>query len=58
MIIMLGSAARRVLEGFLIGRITESIIERLTCPALVNRYGGFVSPVRIASGTVWHAWCT
>ena len=45
---ILGSAARRGLEGFLIGSVAESIIERLQCSALMIKRGGFVSPVHVA----------
>lgn len=43
----LGSAARRGLEGFFIGSVAESILERMACSALVIKRPGFVSPVRV-----------
>ena len=47
-ILFLGSAARSRLEGFFIGSVAETIIERLTCSALVVKRPGFVSPVNAA----------
>jgi len=47
-VVLLGSAARRGLDGFFIGGVAESIIGRLKCSALVIKRPGFVSPVRVA----------
>jgi nucleotide-binding universal stress UspA family protein len=45
-VVILGSAARSGLEGFLIGSVAETILGRLRCSALVVKRPGFVSPVR------------
>lgn len=45
-LVVLGSAARRGLEGFFIGSVAETILSRLGCSALVSKRPGFVSPVR------------
>ena len=44
-VVILGSAARRGLQGFFIGRIAETILSRLGRSALVVKHPGFISPV-------------
>lgn len=46
-VVILGSSARRGLEGFLIGSVAETILSRLGCSALVVKRSGFISPVRV-----------
>ena len=45
-VVILGSAARRGLEGFFIGSVAETILNRLQRSALVVKRPGFISPVR------------
>ncbi len=47
-VVFLGSAARRGFEGFFIGSVAETIINRLGCSALVIKRPGFESPVRLS----------
>ena len=44
-VVILGSAARRGLQGFFIGSVAETILSRLKRSALVVKRPGFVSPV-------------
>lgn len=44
-LVVLGSAARRGLRGFLMGSVAETILNQLRCSALVVKRPGFVSPV-------------
>lgn len=44
-LVVLGTAARRGVAGFLIGNTAERIIERLSCSVLIVKPDGFVSPV-------------
>lgn len=44
-VVILGSAARRGLQGFLMGSVAETILSRLGRSALVVKRPGFVSPV-------------
>jgi nucleotide-binding universal stress UspA family protein len=43
---VVGSAARRGLQGFFIGSVAETILSKLRRSALVLKRPGFVSPVR------------
>lgn len=44
-VVILGSAARRGLQGFFIGSVAETILSRLKRSALVVKRPGFISPV-------------
>ena len=44
-VVILGSAARRGLQGFFIGSVAETILSRLKSSALVVKRPGFISPV-------------
>lgn len=44
-VVILGSAARRGLQGFFIGSVAETILSRLGRSALVVKRPGFISPV-------------
>lgn len=45
-LVILGSGARRGLEGFFIGSVAETILSRLGRSALVVKRPGFISPVQ------------
>jgi len=45
-LVVVGSAARRGLQGFFIGSVAETILSQLRRSALVLKRPGFVSPVR------------
>lgn len=45
-LVVMGSAARRGLEGFLIGSVAETILNRMRRSAMVVKRPGFTSPVR------------
>ena len=44
-VVILGSAARRGIEGFFMGSVAETILSRLVCSALVVKRPGFISPI-------------
>ena len=45
-LVIMGSAARRGLEGFLIGSVAETILNHMRRSAIVVKRPGFISPVR------------
>lgn len=44
-VVILGSAARTGLRGFLMGSVAETVLNRLDCSAIVVKHPSFVSPV-------------
>jgi universal stress protein E len=49
-LVVLGTAARRGVAGFLIGNTAERIVHRLACSVLIVKPDGFVSPASRGAG--------